>query len=281
MANARFPIKLLALDIDGTLVDHDLVVRPRTLAAVREARRRGVAVSLVTGRMASSARRFAESLGLTGPLIAYQGALIREMPAPGSGRVGRLLYHAPLPAELAREICLWAREQGLDVHANHLERMVLQADEPRAADYSRFMGSQAVLVPELVAWMRHPVTKLVGVADEPRPAQALELGRAAFEGRAAVTLSHPRFLEFLAPGISKGRAVRWLARRMGVPLEQTMAIGDQFNDLEMIAEVGHGVAMPSAPEPVLAAARHVAPPVGDEGAAQMIEELVLGGRRAA
>ena len=74
--------------------------------------------------------------------------------------------------------------------------------------------------------------------------------------------------------------VRWLARRLGVPLPQCIAIGDQYNDLEMISEVGHGVAMPSAPAGVQAAARHVAPPVGEEGAAQMIERIALDGWRA-
>ena len=72
----------------------------------------------------------------------------------------------------------------------------------------------------------------------------------------------------------------WLARRLGIPLEQTMAIGDQFNDLEMIAGVGHGVAMPSAPPEVQAAARYIAAPVAEEGAAQLVEALVLSGRDA-
>jgi 3-deoxy-D-manno-octulosonate 8-phosphate phosphatase KdsC-like HAD superfamily phosphatase len=74
-------------------------------------------------------------------------------------------------------------------------------------------------------------------------------------------------------------AVRWLARRLGVPLGQCLAVGDQYNDLEMISEVGHGVAMPSAPAAVQTAARFVAPPVGDEGAAQMIERIALDGWR--
>ena len=84
-----------------------------------------------------------------------------------------------------------------------------------------------------------------------------------------MTISHPRFLEFVAPGVSKGRAIRWLARRMGVPLGQTLAIGDQWNDLEMLAEVGHGAAMPTAPAAVRAVARYVAPPVGEEGVAAL------------
>ena len=90
-----------------------------------------------------------------------------------------------------------------------------------------------------------------------------------------MTISHPRFLEFVAPGVSKGRAVRWLARRLRVPLGAALAIGDQWNDLEMLAEVGHGTAMPTAPGAVLAAARYIAPPLAEEGVARMIEALVL------
>ena len=90
-----------------------------------------------------------------------------------------------------------------------------------------------------------------------------------------MTISHPRFLEFVAPGVSKGRAVRCLARRLRVPLGATLAVGDQWNDVEMLAEVGHGAAMPTAPDGVRAVARYVAPPVADEGVATIIEQLVL------
>jgi Cof subfamily protein (haloacid dehalogenase superfamily) len=274
-ARPALPIGLLALDIDGTLVGEDLVVGPRTRAAITAATGRGVAVSLVTGRMVSSARRFADDLGLRGPVVGYQGGLIREMPPVGSHRVGRLLFHRPLPAAVAREVVEWSRAAGLDPHLNHLERFVLRADDPKADDYSAFMGHRAELVPDLVAWIRHPVTKVLAVGDEPRPGQLLAVARERFAGRADVTISHPRFLEFVAPGVSKGRAVRWLSRRHGVPLGRAMAIGDQWNDFEMLQAVGHGVAMPSAPAAVRAVARYVAPPVGDEGAAALIEALVL------
>jgi Cof subfamily protein (haloacid dehalogenase superfamily) len=270
-----FPIRLLALDIDGTLVGDDLVIGPRTHAAVRAARDRGVHVSLVTGRMVASAMRFARELGLTGPVVGYQGGLIRAMPEEESRRLGRLLVHTPLPADVAREVVEWTRDLGLDPHVNHLERFLVRADDPRADEYSRFMGSRAELVEDLVASISHPVTKVLAVGEPPLPHEVAELARERFSGIADVTISHPRFLEFVAPGVSKGRAVRWLARRLGVSLAATMAIGDQWNDVEMLAEVGHGAAMPSAPPAVMAVARYVAPPVADEGVAHMIDALIL------
>jgi Cof subfamily protein (haloacid dehalogenase superfamily) len=277
----EFPIRLLALDIDGTLVGDDLVVGTRTRRAIRAARARGVTVSLATGRMVSSAMRFARELDLTDPVIGYQGGLIRAMPPPRSDRLGKLLVHTPLSATVAREVVSWSIEAGLDPHINHLERFVLRADDPKADDYSAFMGARAELVPDIVEAISHPVTKVLAVGEPPRPVELAARARARFAGRADVTISHPRFLEFVAPGVSKGRAVRWLARRMRIPLTAAMAIGDQWNDLEMLAEVGHGAAMPTAPLQVRSVARYVAPPVDDEGVAELIESLVLAHPRSA
>jgi hypothetical protein len=158
---------------------------------------------------------------------------------------------------------------------NHLERFILRADDPNADDYSAFMGARAELVPDLDSAIDHPVTKVLAVGEPPLPTELAPLAREHFAGRADVTISHPRFLEFVAPGVSKGRAVRWLARRLRVPLGAALAIGDQWNDFEMLAEVGHGAAMPTAPAEVQAIARYVAPSVGEEGVATMIEQLVL------
>src|SRR5207253_9598636 len=96
-----FPIGLIALDLDGTLIDDDLVLRPRTVAAIAAARARGVAVSIATGRMTTSALPYARELGLTDPIVAYQGALVRAIRPAGDERPGRILAHRPLAAAAA------------------------------------------------------------------------------------------------------------------------------------------------------------------------------------
>jgi Cof subfamily protein (haloacid dehalogenase superfamily) len=271
----------VALDLDGTVVGDDLRIRPRTVAAVRAAVDAGVAVAIVTGRMTSSALPFARELGLRGPIVGMQGALIREMPAPGRPGLGRLLYHRPLPAVVVREALAWCRAHGLEPHLNHLERMVVLAGDSRAAEYVRFNAGRVVMVPDLDVWVRHPVTKVISVGDAPLPTRLLPGARADFAGRADVTVSHPKFLEFVAPGVSKGAAVRWLARRLGIDLRDTLAIGDQLNDLEMIEEAGLGVAMPHGPAELLEAAALVAPSFEEDGVAQVLEAYLLGGRPAA
>jgi hypothetical protein len=275
---ADLPIRLVALDIDGTIVGEDLVLHERTIRAVAEARLRGVHVSIVTGRMTSSAAGFARRLGLDGPIVGYQGAIARLIRPGDDRRLGRLLWHRPLTSDLALRIVRWTREAGLEPHFNDLESLVLRADEPRADDYSAFVGGRLTLVPDLEAWLagRATVTKVIAVGEGTRPRDTYPAALAAFGRESEVTISHPRFLEFVAPGVTKGAALVRLARRYRIPMAHVMAIGDQLNDVEMIAAAGHGVAMGNAPAEVRSVARYVAPDVDSQGAARIIEELVLG-----
>jgi Cof subfamily protein (haloacid dehalogenase superfamily) len=276
---SRSRVRLVALDLDGTLIGEDLRLPPRTVATIRAIVASGVHVALVTGRMTSSALPYARELALRAPIVGLQGALVREMPAPGSARLGRLLLHRPLAPDVARDAIEWSRAAGLRPHVNHLERMVVGAGEGSTEDYSRWNFGRVVVVPDLDAWVRRPITKVISVAPPPSADTVLPRAQADFAGRADATVSHPTFLEFLAPGVNKGMAVRFLARRLRVDLRNVLAIGDQLNDREMIAEAGTGVAMAGSPEAVLAVARVLAPPLAEEGAAQVLEELVLGRRR--
>ena len=142
-------------------------------------------------------------------------------------------------------------------------------------DYSGYLGPDAMIVPDLASAIRRPVSKVIAVGESPRPMELVAEARRAFAGRAEATVSHPRFLEFVAPGVSKGRAVAWLAHEAAIPMSRVMTIGDALNDLEMIAGAGHGAAMATAPDAVRAAARYLAPPVEEDGAAVLIEALIL------
>lgn len=276
----------MALDIDGTLVGHDFHLSERLVAAVRGAVDAGVRVSLATGRMPESAVVYANRLGLHEPIVAHQGAMITAMPARREaapdqptlghrGRTGRTLHHEALAPDLAREAIRWCRDHGLDVHVHDRDHMVVWRGDPTFEDYSSWLGDDAELVDDLEAAITHPITKVIAVGEPPLPHRLYRQALEDFRGRCDPTLSHPRFLEFVAPGTSKGKAVAWLAHRSGVPMGQVMAIGDAHNDLEMIVDAGHGAAMASAPPDVRLAARYVAAPVEEDGAAALIEQLVL------
>jgi HAD superfamily hydrolase (TIGR01484 family) len=281
----ELPIRMVALDIDGTLVGQDMLLSDRLVEAVREAVRRGVRVGLATGRMPSSAVVFANRLGLSEPIIGHQGAIVRAMPGPRArgdvtlppfrGRVGRILSHQPLAPDVIRDAVRWCVANGLNPHINTVERMIVQADDPNAADYSTYLGRDAEVVEDLARDIVEPMSKVIAVGEPGRPMALIGEARRAFAGRASPTVSHPRFLEFVAHGVSKGRAVAWLAHRAAIPLGQVLAIGDALNDIEMIGDAGHGAAMATAVPEVQLAARYIAKPVEEDGAAALIEALVL------
>ncbi|HET7676958.1 MAG TPA: Cof-type HAD-IIB family hydrolase [Candidatus Limnocylindrales bacterium] len=282
MVRPRLPVRLVVLDLDGTVLGPDLVVRPRVRIAIAETRARGVPVVIATGRMFRSARRHALALGLRGPLICYQGGYVRELPGVGDAVAhdagdGRLLYHRPMRRDVARETLDWASAAGLEAHLNVDDELYMARGDVAAPDYERRSGIDAHLVPDLHAVLaRRSPTKVLAVGPAGLPERLLVEGRRRFAGRAQVTVSHPEYLEFTAPGVTKGRAVRWLARRMGIPLGTVLAVGDQHNDAEMLELVGHGVAMGGSPAAVRAAARYVTAPYGADGAALALEALVLG-----
>ena len=216
--------------------------------------------------------RFADGSGLTDPIVAYQGGLIRAPPPGHDPRLGQLLVHTPSAAD-ARDVLVWTREHGLDPHVNHLERFILRADDPRAEDYFGVHGCRAELVPGHRRRTTHPVTKILAVGEPP--------GRWARTPAAARFAVAPTSRSATRGSSSSSRRASRRARRSAASpggwraARPTMAIGDQWNDLEMLAEVGHGAAMPTAPLEVRAVARYLARRVADEGVAAMIEALVL------
>lgn len=286
-----FPVRMLALDIDGTLVGQDMQLSERLVAAIGEAVRRGVRVSLATGRMPTSAVVFANRLGLEEPIIGHQGAIVRAMPArsarmeveppPARGRIGRILSHQPMAPDVIADAVRWCFANDLNPHINTVERMIVQEGDPNFADYSAYLGREAETVRDLTTDIRTPMSKVIAVGEPGRPMALIDEARRLFAGRASPTVSHPRFLEFVAPGVSKGRAVAWLAHRAGVPMGQVLAMGDALNDVEMIVDAGHGAAMATAPAEVQLAARYVAAPVDHDGAAALVEALVLASPEAA
>ena len=277
------PIKLLVMDLDGTLLPHGGVISERTIAAIRAARELGVITTISSGRNIPSFIEYARTAGVNGPLIGMQGAIARELPALGESGSGVLLRHVPFASTLAARAVEWCRLNDLWGHAVIQDDYAFDATDPHYETYQGWLAGNPVerlhSIKDLAHHLRQEpqeISKVVAHAPAGHPETVLVRAREAFGGELDITISHPEYLEFTAPGVNKGAALEWLAARLNIPLAQTMAIGDQHNDLEMLLAAGHGVAMHGAPEAVQRAARHLAPPSEEDGAARMIERLILG-----
>ena len=264
-------IRLLAIDLDGTLVDDRLEMDPRDVAAVKSATAAGVTVVLATGRMFKSSLRYAQPLGLTGPIINYQGAVVRDIAS------GDVWYRCELTVPMQQRVLALAEPRDWHVNAYVEEQVYTARARPEADLYARVAMVPYETVGPLSKWVCQDSTKIVLVDLDPAdvPARIVEL--TTWMGDVArVTRSLDWFVEVVNPQVSKARALEMVADRLGVAQAEVGAIGDNLNDEDMVRWAGFGVAMGNAPQALKAVAKHVTGSIGEAGVAQVIERFVTG-----
>ena len=266
-------VKLIAIDLDGTLIDHQLTVAPRVKQAIAAAQAQGVTVTLASGRMFAAMVPYAQELDITVPLICYQGGLVRHPVTEET------TFHLPVPPALAREVVALARARDIQVNAFADDRLHVESLTPEAEVYMRIARVEATVVPDLAAFLdESPSTKLVLVnLDEEKTNRLVAELTTHFGSRLGITKSHAYYTEAIHAEVSKGRALKQLASALDVALEQTMGIGDNLNDLSLVETAGFGVAMGNGDHRVQAAADFVTTTYEEDGVAVAIEQHVLRG----
>ncbi|MDR2007187.1 MAG: Cof-type HAD-IIB family hydrolase [Acidaminococcales bacterium] len=262
-------IKLIACDLDGTLLTSGHTVSVRVRAAINAARAAGALFCIITGRMFCSARSFAEFLSLDTPLAAYNGALIK------GAKTGEVYFSRPIDMAIAGEILSFARENGLYLQKYINDRLYVEKINEKARNYSQQINVPAQAEGDAFYDLSAPPDKLLFVVDPAeKPAVARAIER-KFSGRVFITSSSPRFIEIVCPGVNKGEALAFIARLLRVERQAVMACGDSFNDLEMLNFAGLSVAVDNAAPEVKAAADFVSLSNDKDGVAVAIEKYVL------
>ena len=262
-------IRLLALDLDGTLLKGKRGISPRVRAAIAAAQRNHAKVTIATGRMFQSARRFAHDLDVQIPIICYQGALVRH---PVSNET---LISTVLPIEPALAVHSFATSANLHLNAYVNDKLYMETITPAGQFYADTSEVDIHLTKDLRIEIERGTAKLAIVTDEGRVPTVLDALATRVGNRLEVTRSHPRFVETTRPGVDKGTGLRTLARATNVPIEETMAIGDNMNDLPLVVAAGIGVAMGDGDTRVRDAANWVTGTYDDDGVATAIERFVL------
>ena len=263
-------IRLVALDLDGTLISAKLRVSPAVKTAIARARDAGVVFTMATGRMFAAAKPFAQAIGIDGPIVCYQGAATYVV------ATGERLSHVPLPIEVGEMVFARAAQDGVRALGYFEDRLYTEADDAYTRAYTRLARVEANVVGPLTEFFaERPSTKINCVTDVER-AGAYAEGLKNFLGdRAYVTRSQPDFVEIIDPSVDKGRALAAIARSYGVGLDDTMAIGDSWNDVPLLTSAGFAVAMGTAPPELREKADAVVAGVEEDGVAEAIERYVL------
>ncbi|MBQ3154015.1 MAG: Cof-type HAD-IIB family hydrolase, partial [Clostridia bacterium] len=264
--NGWFSYKLLALDMDGTLLGTDGKVPPRNKQAIARALQNGVHVAISTGRSFSGAKWCSEELGLTSPVIAYNGAMICD---PVTSEALFSVELSPRDARMAMRLgiergttlCIWSKGELFGYPINE-----------RVLDYVNYAGVQPKPAADLDALCERGVTKVLWYDDASRvPDLWHEMQAIPFEN-VTVCPSNPKFLEFFSGDVSKAVALGKLCDLLGISRAEAVAVGDGANDIEMLSFAGLGVAMGNASDLVKRHADAVVCTNDQGGVAEVIEK---------
>lgn len=265
-------MRMVATDLDGTIVGRDHRVSARTRQALTACQASGVEVVFVTGRPLRWMAPVVEATGIAGTAICANGAAVYDL------STGELLMHHPVTIDAVVPAVDRLRA-ALGPVAVALETPDGAVAEPAYTttwdpDARMPRGELAQLLVE------HPmVFKVLVRGSGPSSDQMLAVARDRLDGSLTATHSNARgggLLELSATGVSKAATLAELAVRRGLGAADVVAFGDQPNDVDMLTWAGRGVAMADGHPEALAAADEVAPPLDDDGVAQVLERLLAG-----
>ncbi|MCA0757445.1 Cof-type HAD-IIB family hydrolase [Paenibacillus sp. N4] len=261
--------KLIAIDVDDTLLTDEIKVTEGTKQAMEAAIAKGVLVTLATGRMFASAQKIAKQIELNVPIITYQGALVKTL------LDGQVLYERNVPADAVRELHAFSEANGLHLQLYVNDELYGMEDNDKIKAYSKLSNIPYKIEPDLSKLLDFPMNKLLMIDEPARLDQIADQLRPLLGDRVHITKSKPHYLEFMHKEGTKGHALRFLAEHIGCTMEQTIAIGDAWNDNEMIQAAGLGVAMGNAIQSLKDIADYVTLTNNEEGVRHVIEKFVL------
>jgi len=268
-------IRLVAIDLDDTLLNHEKEISHENLKALNDAQKQGIIISLVTGRMYIAATRFAKALGLDVPIVTYQGGLIR------TGLSHQTLFEAPLSIDSTLAV-----SQVLESHNGMMNVAIddifyADSESVIAERYRNFHRTPVRVVGPFSQWLPQqdaqnmgPIYKIIYQDDVLSIAQVMNDLR-SLDDLIQVTRSYPHILEIGPKGIHKGFAIQWLAEHYKLEKEQIMVIGDGGNDIDMFQAAGFSVCMGNGQEAAKEAADYIGLPNDQDGVADALYRFVL------
>ncbi|MNB81897.1 Sugar phosphatase YidA [compost metagenome] len=261
--------KLIAIDIDDTLINDDKEVTPATQKALEAAVAAGVVVTLATGRAYASAQAIARQTGLNVPIITYQGALVKNLLDE------KVLYERYVPQDAVRKLFEYCIEHNLHLQTYIDDKLYSREENQKLIDYAALNKTQYYIEPDWKKLLDYQTPKLL-IIDDPDFLDELAPKLHELLGEEVhITKSKPHFLEIMHKEGTKGLALEFLADYFKCDLSQTIAVGDSWNDHEMLETAGLGVAMANAIPALKEIANYVTASNNEDGVKQVIDKFIL------
>lgn len=267
--------KIIFTDLDGTLLNSEKMINPGDLSAIDRLISSGHKFVISTGRPLQSAIKISQRYGWTGEgyyISSYNGGLIFDL-----GKM-ETLVRLPIPKSRVRYILDEAYKFGLHSHTYDDVNVVSEKDNEALRAYCSAIKVEPVIVENTIEYLKDDPIKVIALSytDPDRLKQFRQHMESWCMGRIDTVFSSPVLLEFSDPGATKGRAVTFMCEHFGIPVDNSIAVGDEENDISMIRAAGIGAAMSNGTDITKAAADYIT--VNDNnhcGIAEVIDTLIF------
>ena len=263
-------IKLVATDIDGTILGGDFEFKDSVKNCIKDLQKKGIKVVLVTGRMHCAAVKIVQELGITTPVVSYQGGMVKEIES-----CEKVLYQSDVNPQTAKKIIEWARENNAHINLYMDDVLYVEEDNEIIQKYTqaRFIDYKVCSFDDLEI---KNVNKILGI--DYQDAQRVtgwvdELKQK--HPNLYIVKSTPYFCEIAENTATKGCAVKFLQEMWDIKTEETLAIGDQDNDIELLKSAGVKVAMGNASDALKSCADYITDHVDEDGWVKAMEKFCL------
>jgi Cof subfamily protein (haloacid dehalogenase superfamily) len=269
-------IKLLALDIDGTIMDTDYLIKEPVKKIIKRVQEEtNIIIVLASGRMTHSTKIVADELGITTIAIVYQGAMVRDFSN------NKILYHKTLDPDCSLKVIEDIENENIHVNIYIDDNLYMKQESEIARQYTSNRNLQAHIIKDYSLLQHNPPTKLLALDRDTERLQKLkQVWRRKFNNKMSIFSSRDIYVEFVHKEVNKGKSLYEFARQhFNIDPTEIMAVGDGENDLEMIRDAGLGIAMGNAVDEVKQVAKHITSPVDQNGLVEAIESFIFNGAR--
>ena len=261
--------KLMAVDIDGTLLDSNGVLTEKTKEAIIAGVEKGLIFTISTGRPLQGVENINRLLNLDLPYITYNGAMVIM------GKSKEILYEQRLSPEDAEQIIELGEKYGTTIVVWADNKMFVKEIDEKVLDYKKISNVEPTVIDDLREAVKAGATKILWYDEIDKINKyRTEVGKYLSDG-VNFHPSRPIFLEFVDKKASKAIAMEKLGEHFGIKRSEMIAVGDGYNDLSMIEYAGLGVAMGNAEEEIKKKADYVTLSNDEDGVAHVINKFVL------
>lgn len=266
----KHSIKLLAIDLDDTLVRDDNTISEYTRKILQRAQAKGIQIVIATGRMYQTARPVGLALGLGDlPMILFSGGLVQRIES------GEKLWEQTIPVPIAKEILELARVNDWYVQSYENDDLLVHHETEQSQFYEKTVGAKAVYVGDALYTEVTGPNKLLFLEDPAKLEGIINILQAKYGDILEIVRSKVNFLEVNSSNCTKGSTLATMVKDLGFTAEEVVAFGNSQNDISMLTYAGTAVAVANAEPNVKAVAQSICPSNEDDGVAHWIEENIL------